>query len=911
MTVELFGVYFDNTVKPWTPIVGAEIRAYATTAGTLEGRDNTDSNGRFRLTSLTDRDDWVPVASKVGGVIMLEALDAATVVVMLSDQDVAVDTLEASGLVAVDGEAINVIDDYDAVVDQDYSGSSPTVYSTLQDAIDADQDHVSIWIKNAGDLSAVTIGASDGVQRIQGKDADTTIFPVDLTVDKADVTIEQLGFDSATFTFSGARQVLRDCLFTASAQLVFDSGASLGAAERCRFQDNTGIPVVIEAGGSSFLMDRPVFLTLTATVDHCIEIQGAFNRLFVDKGLFLTVGDQYHVASALAGSSLTQSKFTNCVFLLNAAMGGVNLIGSRNVLRGCEFICLATPGGNVPLRVQPPAGTNLDTEVSHCSFLAFATSDSMNTVAGAAGDQQGLVFEHCKAPAGGVFDGGQDTQWYENDFRLGTIDFQSATGQRVIGGDLTSTTLSNPNADTIVRSVNGQDDRGDYIPVDSTYDLGSDANRFAELWLSSNADIEGNLQLDGNMTVDGTVDGVNVAGHTAGSADQHAAADVTYVPAVAADRDGSADPGDVDDALDYTAAADVLARDVAAAAFNGTSVVLGCAVTESSPVAQTVDVAQGIVRINGGRIGVAAQADVSVSAADATNPRRDLISINTSSTVVVTAGTPAAAPAFPAVPSNQALLATLYVAANDNTHANAQITDRRIIIQPGAVDLADALVASNQTMGVVSVREGTGAMIGFGMLGTLVHVDNASTVVSSDDGYSFRQDTAASSGSEATTASPGSGFPAVRPRNDPVVRVGFRLSATTDVRFFAGMTNQSASVMVSADDPAGNYVGIQYSTPRGDSNWQIVTKDNTTQNVQDSGLAVDTNKHFVLITVNDTEGEIIVQILDEDFQGEASVTLTANLTTRTAAQHLVSGIEARAAAVKQIHQYGIYVVQKG
>ena len=111
-----------------------------------------------------------------------------------------------------------------------------------------------------------------------------------------------------------------------------------------------------------------------------------------------------------------------------------------------------------------------------------------------------------------------------------------------------------------------------------------------------------------------------------------------------------------------------------------TGVISGCAVTESSPAAQTVDVALGEVVETGEQISVSVQADVAVSAADGTNPRIDLISINSSGTVVVTAGTPAAQPVLPAVPATSIPLATLYVAKDDNTHADNQINDKRVFV---------------------------------------------------------------------------------------------------------------------------------------------------------------------------------------------------------------------------------------
>ena len=124
-----------------------------------------------------------------------------------------------------------------------------------------------------------------------------------------------------------------------------------------------------------------------------------------------------------------------------------------------------------------------------------------------------------------------------------------------------------------------------------------------------------------------------------------------------------------------------------------TGVLSGCAVTESSPAAQTVDVAVGEVVEIGEQITVAVQADVAVSAADGTNPRIDLITVNSAGTVVVTAGTAAAQPVAPAIPASSVPLAFLYVPTSDNTHADNQINDKRVFVQLG-VGVMEVTVAT-------------------------------------------------------------------------------------------------------------------------------------------------------------------------------------------------------------------------
>ena len=111
-----------------------------------------------------------------------------------------------------------------------------------------------------------------------------------------------------------------------------------------------------------------------------------------------------------------------------------------------------------------------------------------------------------------------------------------------------------------------------------------------------------------------------------------------------------------------------------------TGVLSGFVVTESSPTAQTVDVTAGEGLETGEQITGSASLDLAVSSADGSNPRKDLISINSSGVAVVTAGTPAAVPAAPAVPANSIPVAILLVPTSDDDHEDAQISDKRVLL---------------------------------------------------------------------------------------------------------------------------------------------------------------------------------------------------------------------------------------
>jgi hypothetical protein len=59
--------------------------------------------------------------------------------------------------------------------------------------------------------------------------------------------------------------------------------------------------------------------------------------------------------------------------------------------------------------------------------------------------------------------------------------------------------------------------------------------------------------------------------------------------------------------------------------------------------------------------------------------------------------------------------------------------------------------------------------------------------------------------------------------------VRFRLTSLADIRFFMGFTDQSLSTMVSSDQPAGLYIGLQFvdstASGRHDTTWRAVRKN--------------------------------------------------------------------------------------
>lgn len=112
----------------------------------------------------------------------------------------------------------------------------------------------------------------------------------------------------------------------------------------------------------------------------------------------------------------------------------------------------------------------------------------------------------------------------------------------------------------------------------------------------------------------------------------------------------------------------------------GDSVISDCEITEQTVPDQTVQMSSGKVLVNGIYFDISADASISLSAADGSNPRYDLISVASDGTVTVTDGTAAASPAMPTLPTDEVPLAYVYRAASDNTIETADITDCRRLV---------------------------------------------------------------------------------------------------------------------------------------------------------------------------------------------------------------------------------------
>lgn len=169
-------------------------------------------------------------------------------------------------------------------------------------------------------------------------------------------------------------------------------------------------------------------------------------------------------------------------------------------------------------------------------------------------------------------------------------------------------------------------------------------------------------------------------------------------------------------------------------------VILGLDIIQDTGSNMNVKVnTSGVAIVDGGVRKLAAGTTATVTTADATHPRFDLVSITSSDTLVITAGTPAANPVFPAIPANSTVLAAVYVPANDTAITTPQIIDKRVELHglvPLVINRDDTVAGPNNvttevslyTYGVKAGLLGTESALRCTLYGSWLINSNAATI---------------------------------------------------------------------------------------------------------------------------------------------------------------------------------------
>ena len=145
-----------------------------------------------------------------------------------------------------------------------------------------------------------------------------------------------------------------------------------------------------------------------------------------------------------------------------------------------------------------------------------------------------------------------------------------------------------------------------------------------------------------------------------------------------ADQVNIADSGNIITATDVEGALQEKSNQILES--TGYGVISGLTVSAQVTPNMTVNVASGIVHMAGGaRLTPIANSALAITTADVTNPRIDIIYVNSVGVISYLAGTPNVIPVVPSVPVGGFLLAEISVSANVITIVTANITDKRIM----------------------------------------------------------------------------------------------------------------------------------------------------------------------------------------------------------------------------------------
>lgn len=166
-----------------------------------------------------------------------------------------------------------------------------------------------------------------------------------------------------------------------------------------------------------------------------------------------------------------------------------------------------------------------------------------------------------------------------------------------------------------------------------------------------------------------------------------------------------------------------------ATAASGAWVAQTIALAPFTAPSMAVSVAAGTVAVDNTSVAVTVT-NPPISAADATNPRIDLVTVNSSGTVAVTAGTPAASPTAPTLPASRAALATVAVTANATSIVDASITDQRTTPDSATnhahSDIANSLVTTKGDL-IAATANAAPSRLAVGSDGQVLTADAAST----------------------------------------------------------------------------------------------------------------------------------------------------------------------------------------
>lgn len=130
------------------------------------------------------------------------------------------------------------------------------------------------------------------------------------------------------------------------------------------------------------------------------------------------------------------------------------------------------------------------------------------------------------------------------------------------------------------------------------------------------------------------------------------------------------------------------------------------------------------------------------------------------------------------------------------------------------------------------------------------------------------------------------------------------LNQTSDTRLFCGFTSTASETTVGSDDPSATYLGLQFSSGRPDTNFQIAHKGFTgvSQTLLDTSIAVDTASHYFEVEMTSAT-TAVVTLYNSSFVSQYSTTISGITLSGSTGLRMTTAIINLAASLKTLYFY--------
>ena len=193
-----------------------------------------------------------------------------------------------------------------------------------------------------------------------------------------------------------------------------------------------------------------------------------------------------------------------------------------------------------------------------------------------------------------------------------------------------------------------------------------------------------------------------------------------------------------------------------------------------------------------------------------------------------------------------------------------------------------------------TARSTTPLMDYIGLFVGMTETFSTQTITLDSNGRYVTFNTSTTSGNEAGIETPNT---ICQRLNAFLSQISFALTSTANVRMFIGWTNQTLATMVSSDQPAGRYFGLQYSASRGDTTFYWTRKNDAgTFTATNTTVNVDTAWHKFRCLGGAVA--VICSLFNNALTTEEKTNLISNIPSNSNSLSFVAGIETETTVAK-------------